>query len=246
MTTERLRSKRALVLLAEALAIGLGVFLSLWADEWRTNQNEAAESRGSLARLAQNLSNDTAEFVRLSGLNERSVDAIRSILATNPAHADAPSQMAELIPFTLESSIRNPSGQEYEALQSSGRLGLVSNAELLGALAQYYERQQYVAELFRLDGEQSHAVAELMYPHVEFPRDVFTLESSPETSSASTPSFYPVPAAAPSVTGLLSDRVFVNEMTYLGLLKQLLTNAILELRALADGLLEMIELELAR
>ena len=44
---------------------------------------------------------------------------------------------------------------------------------------------------------------------------------------------------------MLSDRVFVNEMTYLGLLKQLLTNAILELRSLADDLLEMIELELA-
>jgi len=246
MARESLRSKRALVLLSEALAVGLGVFLSLWADEWRTNRNEAAESRESLARVALNLSNDTADFVRLSGLNIRSVDAIRSLLAINPADADAPSQMAELIPFTLEANIRNPSGQEYEALQSSGRLGLVSNAELLGELAHYYERQQYAAELFRLDGEQSHAVAQLMYPHVEFPRDVFTPELKPETSTVDTPSFYPVPAADPSVVGLLSDPVFVNEMTYLGLLKQLLTNVILEMRILADELLVMTAEELAR
>ena len=246
MARERLRNKRAVVLLSEALAIGLGVFLSLWADEWRTNRNLAAESGESLARLASNLSNDTAEFARLSGLSERSVDAIRSILATNPTDADAPSQVAELIPFVLESAILSPSGQEYEALQSSGRLGLVSNAELLSALALYYRRQEYVAELYRSDVEQSHAVAELMYPHVEFPRDVFTPEARPGASSASTPSFYPVPAAAPSVVDLLSDRVFVNEMTFLGFLKQLLANAILELRTLADEILGMIETELTQ
>ena len=245
MALKRFRNKRAAVLLAEALVIGLGVFLSLWADEWRTNRNLAAESRESLARLTLNLSTDTAEFARLARLNERSVDAIRAILATDPGDLDAPSDMAELIPFTLESSTLIPSGQEYEALRSSGRLGLVSDPALLGALAKYYVRQEYVAELFRLDVEQSHAVAELMYPHVEFPRDVFTLETRPATSTASTPSFYPVPTAVPSVVGLLSDRVFVNEMTYLGLLKQLLTNAIVELTGMAGELLETVELEAA-
>jgi hypothetical protein len=39
----RFRSKRALVLLSEALAIALGVFLALWANEWRTNRNHLAE-----------------------------------------------------------------------------------------------------------------------------------------------------------------------------------------------------------
>lgn len=239
MARRSLRSKRALILLSEALAVGLGVFLSLWADEWRTNRNEAAESRESLARVALNLSSDTSDFARLSALNVRSVDAIRSLLSTNPDDPTAPAQIAELIPFTLEANIRNPTGEEYEALKSSGRLGLVSNADLLGALAQYYERQQYAAELFRLDGDQSHAVAELMYPHVEFPRDVFTPELTPESSTADTPSFYPVPSANTSVVGLLSDPVFVNEMAYLGLLKQLLINVIGEMRILADELLVM-------
>jgi hypothetical protein len=59
-----LRSKRLLILLSEALAIGLGVFLSLWEDEWRTNRNDAAESREALARVALNLSGDTADFNR--------------------------------------------------------------------------------------------------------------------------------------------------------------------------------------
>jgi len=238
-------SKRVLVVLSEALAVGLGVFLSLWADEWRTHQNEAAESRESLARVALNLSNDTVDFARLSALNLRSVDAIRSLLETNPRDPIAPAQIAELIPFTLEANIRNPTGEEYQALKSSGRLGLVTNADLLGALALYYERQQYAAELFRLDGDQSHAVAELMYPHIEFPRDVFTPELKPESSTADTPSFYPVPIARSSVVGLLSDPVFVNEMAYLGLLKQLLINVIAEMKTLAGELLEMITDELA-
>ena len=240
---ERFRSRRYLVFLAEALAIALGVFLSLWADEWRTNRNLAADSHESLARVASNLSTDTARLARLSGVNQRRVEAIRSMLAIEPEGADAPSLVAELIPFVLESSSWTPTGQEYEALRSSGRLGLVSNPELLGLLARYYGRQSYVAELFRLDVEQSHAVAELMYPHVEFPRDVFTVESRPETTTTSTPSFYPVPEVDPSVVRLLDDRIFVNEMTYLGLLKQLLTNAIEDLRATARELIQTIEAE---
>lgn len=243
---ERFRSKRAEVLLAEALAIGLGVFLSLWADEWRTNRSLAADGREALARVALNLSRDTAEFARLSGVSQRRVNAVRSLLTTDPAGTDAPSRLAELIPFTLESSTLIPSGQEYKALQSSGRLGLVSSSEILGSLARYYDRQEYVAELFRLDVEQSHAVAELMYPHVEFPRDVFTPEKRPGTTTVSTPSFYPVPIAAPSVVRLLSDRIFVNEMTYLGLIKQLITNALEDLRSTADELNRMIQTELAR
>ena len=240
---ERFRSRRYLVFLAEALAIALGVFLSLWADEWRTNRNLAADSHESLARVASNLSTDTARLARLSGVNQRRVEAIRSMLAIEPEGADAPSLVAELIPFVLESSLWTPTGQEYEALRSSGRLGLVSNPELLGLLARYYGRQSYVAELFRLDVEQSHAVAELMYPHVEFPRDVFTVESRPETTTTSTPSFNPVPEVDPSVVRLLDDRIFVNEMTYLGLLKQLLTNAIEDLRATARELIQTIEAE---
>lgn len=237
--------KRTVVLLSEALAIGLGVFLSLWADEWRTNRSEVIEGRESLARVAANISSDTTEFVRLSRLYERSVGATRALLLTNPADPDATAQMAELIPFTIEANIRNPTGEEYEALRSSGRLGLVSNTELLSALAHYYSRQEYAAELFRLDGEQSHAVAELMYPHVEFPRDRFTSELRPGSSTAETPSFYPVPTASPSVVGLLDDPIFVNEMTYTGLLKQLLINVIEDMHDLADELLLMIDQELA-
>lgn len=240
------RRRTALVLLAEALAIGLGVFLSLWADEWRTNQTEAREGRGSLARVAANLSTDTAEFTRLSALYVRSIDAIRDLLSTDPGAPGAAAQIAELIPFSIEANLREPTGDEYEALQGSGRLGLISNPELVSALARYYTRQEYAAELFRLDGDQSHAAAELMYPHVEFPRDVFTPETLPESSTAETASFYPVPTARPSVVRLLSDPVFVNEMAYTGLLKQLLVNAILDMRAQADHLLVVIDGELER
>lgn len=243
---DRIRSKRSVTLLAEALAIGLGVFVSLWADEWRTNRNLAADSRASLGRVASNLADDTTRLARLSGVNQRRVGAIRSLLAIDPTGVDAPLQMAELIPFTLESSTWIPTGEEYEALRSSGRLGLVSNPELLGLLARYYSRQSYVAELFRLDVEQSHAVAELLYQHVEFPRDVFTREQRPESTTTSTPSFYPTPAVAPSAVSLLSDRLFVNEMTYNGLLKQLLTNALEDLRATARELIHTVDVELGR
>jgi hypothetical protein len=241
---ERTGRTRAFTLAGEALAIGLGVFLSLWADEWRTNRNVEADSRDSLARVAQNLSSDTSELARLSDVNQRRVDAIRALLTLDPDASDASARMADLIPFALESSLLQPSGHEYEALKGSGRLGLVANAELLSGLAQYYELREYVATLFALDGAQSQEVAELIYPHVEFPRDVFTPETRPSTTTLSTPSFIPVPTADPSVVSLLSDRVFVNETTEMGRLKQLVANALNEMMDVAREAMGMIETEL--
>ena len=238
------KGRRAATLAGEALAIGLGVFLSLWADEWRTNRNIAADSRESLARVAENLSSDTLELARLTSVNQRRVDAIRTLLTTDPESSDAAARMAELIPFALESSLLRPSGQEYEALKSSGRLGLVANAELLSALALYYDRRAYVATLLALDGAQSKEVADLIYPHVEFPRDVFTPETRPGTTTLSTPSFISVPTPTPSVVSLLLDRVFVNETVEMGRLKQFVSNALNQMMEVARVALALISLEL--
>jgi len=86
---ERAGRKRVLTLAGEALAIGLGVFLSLWADEWRTNRNIEADSRESLARVRQDISSDTLELARLSGVTQRRVDAIRALLAQDPGASGA-------------------------------------------------------------------------------------------------------------------------------------------------------------
>lgn len=53
-----------------------------------------------------------------------------------------------------------------------------------------------------------------------------------------------MPTASPTVVRLLNDPIFVNEMAYLGLGKQLLINVILDMRGLADELLVMIDDEL--
>jgi len=241
---ERRGRARVLVLVSEALAIGLGVFLSLWADEWRTNRSLELDSRESLVRVSQNLSSDTLELARLSEVNQRRIDAIRALLLTEPEASDASARMADLIPFALESSLLRPSGQEYEALKSSGRLGLVANEELLYALWLYYDRREYVATLLDLDGAQSQEVAALIYPHVEFPRDVFTPERRPGTTTLATPSFIPVPTADPSVVSLLSDRVFANEAAELGRLKQFVANALSDMMEVATDALELIEVQL--
>ena len=63
MAIEMVRSKRVRVLLAETLAIGLGVFLSLWADEWRTNRSLAADGREALEVYREHA--DLIDFVLL-------------------------------------------------------------------------------------------------------------------------------------------------------------------------------------
>jgi hypothetical protein len=233
--TRRSPSRRLAVLASEALAIGLGVFLSLWADEWRENRGTAVEARESLARLAENLATDSVVFADLSFEASRGTEAIRTVLQADPTDSETSDLIAEATPGVLGSWILVPSGQEYEALRSSGRLGLIKDSEVLSALANYYQTQEYLSGLVRLDVDQAQAVARLMYPHVEFPRDVFL-----------GPASYPVPTAAPSVVRLLSDRVYVNEMTYLGFLRELVASAAQSQVVATTDLLDMIRPLLAR
>jgi hypothetical protein len=64
-------------LVAEAAAIALGVFLSLWADEWRTSRWEASEGRAALLRIAADLEKDTLGLAAMSAMAQRQVRAIR-------------------------------------------------------------------------------------------------------------------------------------------------------------------------
>lgn len=205
-----------LIVSSEALAIALGVFLSLWADEWREDRGETAEARESLARLAANLQGDSASMGEIAGGSAASAEAIRTVLQSNATDSETPARIAEHVPKVIASWTFDLTGQEYEALLNSGQLGLIEDTQVLVDLAEHYRVQERLKELIRLDVDQSHLVAQLMYPHIEFPRDVFV-------GSGASP--YPVPMADASVVRLLNDRVFVNEMTYLGFLKELIAES---------------------
>jgi hypothetical protein len=171
-------------------------------------------------------------------MSTRGVAAIDSILNADSDVPSTPQRIADWIPFVLQSNVFNVEGEEFEALRSSGRLGLITDPELLGALTSYYADLEYIAEMYRFDIDQSHAVAELLYPHVEFPRSDFV--NVPNVS------VFPTPEVDASVVALLDDRIFVNEMTYLGFLKELTAGSASDAASRAAELLQMIERELGR
>ena len=222
--------------MAEAAAIAVGVFLSLWADQWRENRNLAAEGRESLQRIAVDLARDTASLSYLGRLSGRGVVAVRNVLATPPGMPSRADSVAALIPWVLRSSVFQPAGEEFEALRSSGRLGLITNPELLSAISSYYRGLDYLADMYRYDVEQSHVVAELMYPHVAFPRDQFLGGAAG----------FPPPRVDGSFWILLDEPVFTNEMTYAAFLKELTSDAAAAAADDADELLMMIRSELGR
>lgn len=244
--TERKPGRTAGRLLVETLVIALGVFLSLWADEWRADRARQAESRGALQRIAADLSTDTLRLRTHVFSSNRGVAAIDSVLNADPGRPETTTLIARLTPFIVGtysfdavSSQRNASSanQEYEALRSSGQLGLITSPQLLSDLAGYHAGIGYLQLLDQLDFEQNRVIARLMYPHIEFPRDRFA-------NVADSAAFLPTPTVYPSVMRLLDERVFVNEMGQLGTLRTLSAATAARNLAAAADLLRAIEQEL--
>jgi hypothetical protein len=198
--------------LGEAAAITVGVFLSLWADQWRQDRSAAEEGRASLVRIVVELANDTVQMMELADQANHGVAAIDSILNADPRSDATPALLARTIPWVMQSSIFDPGFAEFDALRSSGRLGLITDSEILNRLTRYASTLQSVATMQNLDLAQAHAAAQLMYPDIEMPRSQFV-------SGLSQGPRFPAPDVAPTATDLLLDPVFVNEMTYLGYLR---------------------------
>ena len=200
-------------LVTEAVAIGLGVFLSLWADEWRASRLEASEGRAALRRIAADLENDTVALVAMSARAQRQVNAIREILTADPTDPNTPGAIAERLPDVVVSSVTPVSRSAYDALVSSGQLGLIDDPDLLADIADHYARLDYLGAISEEEGQQRRLLAALFYPHVDWPRDDFFITDDVH--------FLPTPAARRSVTTLLSDSEFVGQMVHMGTLKEI-------------------------
>lgn len=235
--TEPKPARTAGRLLVETLVIAVGVFLSLWADEWRADRARQAESRGALQRIVADLSADTLRLRAHVFSSDRGVAAIDSVLNSEPGRPETRNLIARLTPFIVGTYYFNPANQEYEALRSSGQLGLITSSQLLSDLAGYHAGIGYLELLSQLDFEQNRVIARLMYPHIEFPRDRFA-------NVADSAAFLPTPTAYPSVVRLLDERVFVNEMGQLGALRVLAAATAARNLAAATDLLRAIEQEL--
>ena len=219
-------------LVAEAAAIGLGVFLSLWADEWRASRQEAAEGRAALLRIAADLENDTLGLSATAIRSRRQVRAIREILVADPTAPGTPGAIAERLPDVVVSSITSVSRSAYDALVGSGQLGLIDDPNLLADIAAHYGRLDYLVAISDEESEQRRLLAALFYPHVDWPRDEYFTPGSPR--------FLPTPSARGSVVDLLSDSEFVGQMVHMGTLKEIKAQSSLAFLEEARGLIDAV------
>lgn len=235
--TERKPVRTVGRLLVETLVIALGVFLSLWADEWREKRSRAEESRGALERLAQDLAADTAKLRSFEEIRTRGMEAVDSILIADPASPGTTALLARLTPHVLMSYNFNGDTPEYDALRGSGGLGLVRNPELLSGLARYHQRVEFLAYLSQIDWEQNRVVSRLLFPHIEFsPREFGDFGVAP----TSAPSF----TIHPSALGLIRNRLFAGEMATLGTIRAVSSTGAAEAAGAAQDLLRIIADEL--
>lgn len=222
------------MLMLEGAIVAVGVFLSLWADQFREDRNVARDAEASLARIAEDLRRDVELLEFVAETEDRGAAAIRITLGSGPEGLPHDS-IETLIPWIILSNLYRPGGSEFASLQSAGRLGIIRDQELISRLASYYNMLQTVGDRLEMDLSKSHEVAELLYPHVLFPPDQFIRADWTRATS-----LFPNPTVSPSFDALWTDPVFVNEMTYLGVLKETATvsirSAIEVARDLADGL----------
>lgn len=124
------------------LAIFLGVSLSFLAEDWRESLNERREARHALEGIMADLSQDLPSIRGKIALDSAAA-AAGSWLHRSWDRPDLPADSLDRALDALhEGGPYSPIRSEYESAKNAGRLQLIENEELRGAITRLYERSQ--------------------------------------------------------------------------------------------------------
>jgi len=196
----------------ELIAIAVGVFLGLLADDYREHRADQAREREYLDALALDLDTDleTLEYTRAGILEQaQAADLIhRAVGGESVTAADIDLAFSRLIlTWTFE-----PQRPTYLALRDGLGIHVISHVELRSALLAYYEVDQ-----FRLQQDYIHnytltqqRVRQGLNQHVRFmPAEEFqSLRDVPED--------FNVARLVTPIEELHNDWAFMNDLSELG------------------------------
>jgi hypothetical protein len=127
--------------LLELVIVALGIFMAVQVDRWREGRNDLRREREYIARLADDVQQDTANLnasIRLAELRRSFV-----VLLMDVAEAPSKAQKAPVdfvLAVTQAGYTNTPAltSNTFDELRSTGTLGLLRDPDLKKALAEYY------------------------------------------------------------------------------------------------------------
>lgn len=149
----------------EFAVIVLGVLVALAADAWNDRRLDRLEEREYLSRLHGDLARDTAQYAFVLAWMERKEEALDSVATWLAEVGSSPDSLVMAHHLGAASNFGwnvGPLGTSatFEDLRSSGKLGLITNADLRAGLIRY--REDAESEDRRIDARRTE------YPSVAY------------------------------------------------------------------------------
>ena len=138
----RQRRFRPLRVVAEVSIIVVGVLIALAAEGWREAASDRALTRTYVAGLSADLRLDSADYVRFLEPNYLPAQAVAAdsliVILGDPTVIAEPATVLRFLRELLYLPSATKGRATFDDLVSSGRLGLIEDPNLRGALVKYY------------------------------------------------------------------------------------------------------------
>jgi hypothetical protein len=151
----------------ELLVVFVGVWLSLLAEGWRQDRQEARGERESIARLSRDLEFDVRDL-RSNLVRAEAGIAAGTWLLSHDLRSVAPDSLGAILWPLRACSRFIENASEYQSLKAAGKLGLIKNADARQRLVELYESREFLKWMHEIDCQQSSALFELISPLVEY------------------------------------------------------------------------------
>jgi Family of unknown function (DUF6090) len=123
----------------EIFIIVLAVSLSIWLHNWNEKRHAQKEATEFLEGLKVDLAADTTQMLGDLKAYENVHEAYQYFLSGTDGKILSNDSVREYS-WTLYNNTRfNPNSSRFEALRGSGKLGIIENKALLGAILNYYQ-----------------------------------------------------------------------------------------------------------
>jgi len=223
---------------AELLVVFFGVWLSLAAEDWRQNRNDASTARASMARMAADLASD----IRDLGINEiRAEDGVlfgRWLLRRGAETGTPEDSINRALTAIQFCSMFVENNGEYESLRNSGRLGVISDPNLRSRIVAHYESRRFIHSLHAVDCDNTVTVFNLMAPFVSVREPPQVLPAGDVVSDGFMDSARPRVTAVSTPAALLRRAEFRTQLTNLVSYRQFLLSQVLAQKGATQALRE--------
>jgi hypothetical protein len=123
----------------EFVVIVIGVLVALAADEWREERADRVAEAEYVARLVLDLQEDVASLRRAEAGFAGKKDALERLASLDPTEVVGQRFAEDVASASAWSwDLTAAHSTTYEEMRSAGRLGLIRDADLRGAIAKYY------------------------------------------------------------------------------------------------------------